>query len=589
MAMLPNRNKGSGFTNINRILDANRGNKLGQTVASGVQNQVNTVNNRLQNDTTNFNQKAQENRLDTDENKQQRDNVIGRFGDNSPQSGFAPNMDNFQASSGLQEQYNNAKSKFETQQNDLKSRQTTLQSQYDKDKAEFDRLKQLQAQFQANGGAKQVQSGFQAANINTGIKPGTDIYGEMVYGPTGELEHRTNTQMEELKQLQSQIGRDDILKIAEAEYNKGLEAERQKYIDDQRRIFETQKGPTDEELKQFERFRGGKYEGPAGLENLDSIMADAQNAQILGDLTRTGGGKQELLRRFVGGNNYTQGQKNLDSILLNDDPTINGIRKSTRGVAGDVNKAGLAASGFANELTNRAKKFGNETVEQLQANINPLSSQIDQRLTDIQANEAKQAQEYEALRKALQVGGIKTATDKGLVNSFQADALNRATALNSTQNLLGFNKDRFNNNAPIGKVSGNPAFNTNNIADMGQLLTANLRLNEAQNVNRAGAADINQESRMNALQRLLGQNAEFANPGQDYVASKANLDFDTANQQINDIGMTKFNELINSNRGMTANSDQAKKNRDFYIRDAQSAMDLWKKQSKYYGYDPENQ
>ncbi len=32
--------KGTGFTNLNRILQANKGNKLGQTVAGGIQKQL---------------------------------------------------------------------------------------------------------------------------------------------------------------------------------------------------------------------------------------------------------------------------------------------------------------------------------------------------------------------------------------------------------------------------------------------------------------------------------------------------------------------------------------------------------------------
>lgn len=590
MALLPpNRNKGSGFTNINRILQANQGNKLGQTVASGVQNQVNNVQNKLQNSSQTFNQKAQENRLDTDENKQQRDNVIGRFseqGAQQAQSGFQPNMANFQASSGLQEQFNAAKNKYEQEKLGIQNSLGQYQSQVDANKALFDRQVQLDQEARKKVGQSTVD-----------IHGGGSITARYL-GPSDEYKFAENAYknaQEAYNQQQANLNSDmwaEKIRLAEEQMNQGVEAERQKYIEEQKRINAAQLAPTDEELKQFEKFRAGKYEGPTGLENLDALSADAQNAEILGQLSRSGGGRQELLRRFVGGNNYTQGQKNLDSILLNEDPTVNQIRKSTRGINDTVQKAGKSAAGLAQELTNRAKAFGTETVQNLEGTMNPLSAQIDQQLNQIRSQEEQKGAEFESIRKAIEAGGLDAAVSKGLVNKVQADALSRIMPdkfLNSQ--LLDLNNRRLNNYAPGGKdVGRNLAdVNTSPLANMGELISSNLRRADAQNVNRGGAADSMQETRMNALQRLLGQNAEFASPGADYVGSKNEFDFDTANRQAHEAGVSKLQALIDANRSMTANSNGAKVGKNMFIDDAKAALEAFKRQSKYAGYDPENQ
>lgn len=564
MAMLPNRNKGTGFTNINRIIDANRGNKLGQTVASGVQNQVQNVNNRLENDVNTFNQKAQENRLDTEENKQQRDNVIGRFGGNNnaaPQSGFAPDMSNFQASSGLQDQFNAAKAKFEQDK-------LALQGQ----------LPALQKKAAAS---KKAISDFTKPGGGLWEKYGTNTAGRVGRGSadTRSLERAYQNDLESIKQLQSQL-KDDVwnerLSLAQADYDKGLEAERQKYIDDQRRIYEAQFAPTEAEIAQFAKFREGKYEGPQQIENFDSLIADAQNAEILSNFGRTSDGRQELLRRFVGGQGYTKGEKNLDSLLLKDDPATKATLRATRGLTKDVKQAGSAASGLAQELANRANAFGKETVNQLQANLNPLSGQVDQRLTDIQNQELAKQTEYENLVKEIRKGGVNKALSSGLLDSVQAKAINRGKFSNIAPNLIDLTEQR--------------AFK-GDVMNLNDLLASNMSLQEAQNVNRAGAATVEQENRINALQRLLGQNAEFANAGLDgdYKASKGVLDFDTANKQLYDAGVNKFNTGMETAKGLAAHNYGSEMNRKDIGTDLKAALDLWKKQSKFFGYDPDNQ
>lgn len=61
---------GTGFTNLNRIMQANQGNKLGQAVGGGVAQQAGEAKTALNQARAGFDQQAQANRLDTNENKQ---------------------------------------------------------------------------------------------------------------------------------------------------------------------------------------------------------------------------------------------------------------------------------------------------------------------------------------------------------------------------------------------------------------------------------------------------------------------------------------------------------------------------------------
>ncbi|MEK6880584.1 MAG: hypothetical protein AABY22_13285, partial [Nanoarchaeota archaeon] len=82
--------------------------------------QANTVRTSTQQAQEKFGQQAQENRLDSEANKEQRDNVVGRFNE----SNYSPDEANFKVSSGLQNQYNAAKTKYEQDKLNQQCRRT---------------------------------------------------------------------------------------------------------------------------------------------------------------------------------------------------------------------------------------------------------------------------------------------------------------------------------------------------------------------------------------------------------------------------------------------------------------------------------
>ena len=83
------RRQGTGFTNVNRILEANKQNVLGQTIGSGIQQQAQNVRSGLESESQKFQQESQQNRIGSQENKALAQDVLGRFNQQNAQSGFS--------------------------------------------------------------------------------------------------------------------------------------------------------------------------------------------------------------------------------------------------------------------------------------------------------------------------------------------------------------------------------------------------------------------------------------------------------------------------------------------------------------------
>lgn len=376
----PNNRKGSGFTNINRVVTANQGNKLGQTVTSGVQNQANQVKDQTQKATTSFNEDAQKNRLDTDEAKNQRDQTIGRF---------------------------------------------------------------------SNANETSVQKA------------------------------------------------------------------------------------TDDEVNNFSRYRTGTYEGPNQLHDYQTLAGKAQNTEMLGDLSRSTGGRQELLKRFVGGSGYTQGQQGLDNLLLGQSGNaLNQTRRATQGLQQDVAGANTQASNLAQEYANRAKIFGGETVNKLIDARNPISTKIDEQLNANQTLETTRkgnlqslqnilngsGDNYKNLDRIARLGlGLQSAKDAGYLTDVQAKQLLGDGGLIQRAETLGL--------------------------DTNALINERIKDISAQNLNRGGAASAIQESQLNSLDRLLGKQGtdlEFNQDGADFQKGNVGFDTDTLNDYLNTTERAKY-------------------------------------------------
>ena len=74
-----NRQIGTGFINLDKLLRANQGNRLGQTASRYIQNVGSRASEDIKQGQQNFQTDANKNRLDTDANKQFVTNTIHKI------------------------------------------------------------------------------------------------------------------------------------------------------------------------------------------------------------------------------------------------------------------------------------------------------------------------------------------------------------------------------------------------------------------------------------------------------------------------------------------------------------------------------
>lgn len=147
---------------------------------------------------------------------------------------------------------------------------------------------------------------------------------------------------------------------------------------------------SDEDVNKFQKFRTGEYTGP---QNLGDTSAISQAASGLAQQTSnfSPSGTQELLRRSVGGDRYSQGQQRLDTLLM-DRSSLTPIQRQSQGLGQEINRANLSAQGKAQLLKNQAQQFGTETTEALNKGLTGIDTSVQGQLTAAQeAEKARQA------------------------------------------------------------------------------------------------------------------------------------------------------------------------------------------------------
>lgn len=182
--------------------------------------------------------------------------------------------------------------------------------------------------------------------------------------------------------------------------------------------------PEEDVLGRFENWRTTEYKGPKGLEDYGTLAGKVSEAEQLGRLGRTSGGKQELLRRFVGGRDYSQGEQKLDAALLGltGQRELSEAQRATRGLGTELIKQAGSASEQAQELARKAKAFGEETVKGVLGKKEKI-------LSDVEYGEGgKSLQQLFSEAKAKEEGRSKLAQDirdfdayyQGLISSGKA-------------------------------------------------------------------------------------------------------------------------------------------------------------------------
>jgi len=445
--------KGTGFTNLNRIMQANRGNKLGATVAGGIKGQVADVKTGVKSAQEQFQEEAQKNRLDTQEAADKRSEILGRF---APASGAA----NVQ---------------------------------------------------QAPVAQQAVPATQPAAPVNPSVTERSlqvlETPGRIVTRPTpsggpakGEVSNNLGPQIKP-----SLPGTQAALAPTPA-----------------------QSPVSEEEIKDFTKFRTGTYTGPKELQDATSLYGKAQQAEALGGLSRSEGGRQELLRRFVGGGNYTQGQRQLDSSILGQQPgQLGAAARQARGAGNIVNEANVQAANLAQEFTNRAKIFGEETTKKIGETKDPLSRSLDERVSAAQKAEDDRLATYKNIQSILtgetpELKNLDQWTRSGLALQEAAD---KGYIKDSDIAMLLGSGDRIG----LLQRGGNLGL------DMSKLINERFTNQAAQNLARTGIASDEDIARLNALDRLAGRQGtdlEFLEGQGDFVAGQTGFNVGSLEEYI---------------------------------------------------------
>jgi hypothetical protein len=164
---------------------------------------------------------------------------------------------------------------------------------------------------------------------------------------------------------------------------------------------------TDDHINKFGVFNAGAYKGPNDIENSSKFLNQSQNLNALGQAAKSQGGRQGLLQQFVGGNQYTQGQQKLDSLLFGQQGNrLGAINRSVQGLAQNTaNQVGLARDQAKLQASQNAT-FGQETQklvnDPLQAHFTQLDGSNPDSLVSKYRNDQKTA--YEAAVAA--AGGL---------------------------------------------------------------------------------------------------------------------------------------------------------------------------------------
>jgi len=180
--------------------------------------------------------------------------------------------------------------------------------------------------------------------------------------------------------------------------------------------------PTQQDTDKFKGFNSGQYTGPQQMDNQQGLQTQAQDVSNLGHSINSFEGRQGLLQRFVGGNkNYTQGQQNLDSLLLGQTggKQLAQARQASHQMP-DLNNLLQANTGAAETYQNQAKDLAGYT----QAGAKTSAGNIQKSLSD-QATAAE---------------GLASAKRGDLQKHLEAGALTEQDS-SIIKNILGLNPD----------------------------------------------------------------------------------------------------------------------------------------------------
>lgn len=329
-----NRKKGTGFTNIGRVLEANKGSIIGQAVSQGLGQKVQGVQGGFGQAQQGFKDKLDEQQSKLDETKLAQGQALGRF----------------EASSGNSKAALSSGNKQETGPRGIPGGNRAGRDQYDLSNYTLKDLENIknqgliyQNQLSDLGDTnyqklvEEHRSRFYPSNYSTprpyySTTPDKGLIGEWDrnmdlymtnYEDMAKLTGSSPAVIERAKQMGLSLI-DPLQKL-------NLQREASQFLDRYNidavtnRINELTAPRTADAAALFDgqdnfnnilSLVNRGYSGPQKMELDSDLLFKAREAQQLGNLTSDTFGRQELLKRFVGDKNYTAGQRALDEVLM---------------------------------------------------------------------------------------------------------------------------------------------------------------------------------------------------------------------------------------------------------------------------------
>ncbi len=347
----------SNFTNLQQLINANQSNQLGNTIQSGVQQGVAGLQSGVNQAQNQFQDDVNSNKLDTQQNQQYTQNAIGNI--INPPSQTAP-------------------------------AQTTSSDQ---------------------NTTQNITSGMGGNESTPSPQPQVELQPAAATAGPSKLESATPTPASAPAATSTSApaaanSAPGSFGAAPSQPATGATATPNTYT------------PAANDVSQFGKLLQGNYAGPSQLNNYNTLLAQGQNLQGLGQNLNTQGGLQSLLQQYVGGNNYTQGQQGLDTLLLGQTgkPQLQNVARSLQNVIKIPQTAESQAQGLAQTTATGNQNFAQNLRNQLSAAQSPILQNIQQQIDA--ANKTNQ--------------GIQTNA------STIYDLLNNPTApMSSTTNRIG--------------------------------------------------------------------------------------------------------------------------------------------------------
>lgn len=263
--------------------------------------------------------------------------------------------------------------------------------------------------------------------------------------------------------------------------------------------------PTQDEVSLFEKYRRGQYTGPQGLQSAENLQRQAQQAEALAGATRSAGGRQALLQRFVGTPQYTQGQQRLDTTLLGlaAPQELSNARRSALGLVGQVQGNEDAAQAQASYLAQQARDFGQATEQDLLGRAETITTDAEQLRKQREEEEVNRRNRFDQIRQDLYKGQISREDAQAIGGQDFVDFIEGGSYLYS--------------------ASPQDLINKYLQTEMGDRLPENI----------SDVISKEQAARFNALSQLAGQDPRFdlANVGQFKDSTQA-FDFAKLQDQI---------------------------------------------------------